>query len=277
MDTLLLAFEDAFDILLANVPRFFAALLILLLTVVLARWAADWARRVLQRMRVPKNAITPFSAIARIGVLVLGGMVVLQVLGLSQAVLGAIASLGVVGLIVSFALQDITKQFASGILLLLGRPFEIGDYIKVGAHEGSVMELQLRVTVLRTEDGDEVLIPNADVYTSTVVNTSRARARRHSLTLKLPVATNSEQIHARLRAAMAAVPGVATEPIPEITFASIESEVLNLQAFYWVATDTLNPQAVRSAVVVATNKVIAEFAHAPGTCVGSAIADRRQY
>jgi small-conductance mechanosensitive channel len=253
MDIVWRAFEDAYVILLANLPRLLAALIVLLATMVAARWVADWARSALWRMKAPTNAIGPFSSIARISVLVLGSMVVLQVLGLSQAVFSAIASLGVVGLIVSFALQDITKQFACGVLLLLGRPFEIGDYIKVGAHEGRVVELQLRVTILRTDDGDEVLIPNADVYTSTLVNTSRAHARRYSVQLPLPAQADSEALRETLRTTIAAVPGVLAEPPTLVTYTKHDANVVALVAYYWIATANEQAPAVVSAVIAATN------------------------
>lgn len=169
MDALIRSLQSAADPLLALLPRLLLAALTLVITLVVTRRM----RRVLQpwmaRVRMPATAGGLIVGSLNLTVIVFGLLVTLQLLGLGDLVYSALASLGIVGLILSFALQDITKQFASGVLLLLSNPFTVGDRIKVGDHEGEVLELQLRVTVLKTDAGDRVLIPNADVYTSALV------------------------------------------------------------------------------------------------------------
>jgi len=128
-----------------------------------------------------------------LGIVALGILLALDRLGWSQAALSFLAGLGIVGIAIGFALQDIVKQFAAGVLLLMLRPFNIGDHVKIGVFEGQVMQVQLRATILKTVNGDEVLIPNADVYTTAITNTSRYRLRRHDIPLSLPPTTDLTQ------------------------------------------------------------------------------------
>ncbi len=84
-------------------------------------------------------------------------------------VLGLIAGLGVIGLAVGFALRDILENFLAGILLLLQRPFGLGELIEVAGQTGRVSEISLRATTLLTDQGEEVIIPNAMVYSGVII------------------------------------------------------------------------------------------------------------
>jgi small-conductance mechanosensitive channel len=96
-----------------------------------------------------------------------------EVLGVSPTAL--VAGFGVLGLAASLALQDILKSFCAGVYLLFERPFLIGDEIKVKEFQGRVVDIGIRTTVLHTEDGREVLVPNSVVLADIVVNTEPRR------------------------------------------------------------------------------------------------------
>src|SRR5205807_1999033 len=96
---------------------------------------------------------------------------------------------GVFALAFSLAFQDILKNFIAGIFLLLERPFRIGDEITADNRTGVVENVEMRTTTLRTEDGEEVLIPNSLVYTSTIVNRTRFPARQFTVSTRVPDAT----------------------------------------------------------------------------------------
>jgi small-conductance mechanosensitive channel len=203
------------------------------------------------------------SSTIRFGILLLGVLVILDVLGLGQAVVSAVASLGIVGLVVSFALQDITKQFASGVLLMLSQPFQIGDTIKVGAHEGTVVNLQLRVTVLKTAGGDEILIPNAEVYTSTVINMSRYRERRFAVPFTLPLTNNLTEVRAQLLEAISTTPGIATTPPPSVICTTIADQKVSAEVRYWIARDTPNQDEITTRVIMGIHRVIEQVTGLP--------------
>src|SRR5690606_29964521 len=135
---------------------------------------------------------------ANLAVLLIGALLVLGQLGLTSAVMSFVAGLGIAGFIIGFALQDIVKHFAAGILLLMLRPFRIGDQVRIGEFEGHIEDVQLRATIIKTVEGDEVLIPNADVYNSAIVNQSRHALHRHTLNLQLSKEQHFEQAQAAI-------------------------------------------------------------------------------
>lgn len=257
MDTFLNDLEALSAAPLRLLTRVAVAALVLAVSLGAAAWLSNIARRAFARVPgMPSSALGLVASTVYVAIIVFGVLGVLNVLGLGQVVLSAIASLGIVGLIVSFALQDITKQFASGVLLLLSRPFEIGDNIKVGAHEGEVVELQLRVTRLKTPGGDEVLIPNADVYTATVYNMSRYQRRRLAVPLTLPLSDNLEAQRASIIAAISRIPGVAAEPHPTVVCTSVADGKVSAEVRYWLERSTPDQDEVMTRVIVAANRVL---------------------
>lgn len=259
MDMLAASLKTLLVPLVDLLPRVAVALLVLAAALFLASRLGRLANHALLRVHgLPASAVSLLTSVVNFAVLLLGILAALQVLGLGQLVYSTIASLGVVGLIVGFALQDITKQFASGVMLLLARPFEIGDTIKVGIHEGTVVELQLRITRLKTAGGDEVLIPNADVYIATVYNMSRYPQRRFSVPLQLPFANNLEAIHGQLVAAVAAIQGVSPAPKPTVAYTAVVDGKVSAEVRYWIDTATPNQDEVITRVIVAANRVLAE-------------------
>src|SRR5262249_35132106 len=157
-----------------------------------------------------------------------------------------------------FALQDIVKQFAAGVLLLMLRPFQIGDHVKIGVFEGQVVQVQLRATVLKTVNGDEVLIPNADVYTTAITNSSRYQLHRHDILLSLMPTTDLVQARAALIQAVGEIPGVIDSPAPAIVATSIDAQAPKLEVRFWIDESARDVDAVKTAVVAAVHKALEE-------------------
>jgi small conductance mechanosensitive channel len=106
-----------------------------------------------------------------------GLFVALGILGLDTAVTSLLAGVGIVGLALGFAFQDLASNFIAGVLLSIRRPFVEGDLIENEDHLGTVTEINLRSTRLRTLQGQTVIIPNAEVFTNSVVNYSTGERR----------------------------------------------------------------------------------------------------
>jgi small conductance mechanosensitive channel len=86
--------------------------------------------------------------------------------------------LGIIGFTVGFALQDVMKNFAAGIILLIQKPFSVGEVIGVNGFDGTVLEITLRTTEMKALDGRLVTMPNADVLSNPIINYTRADRRR---------------------------------------------------------------------------------------------------
>jgi small conductance mechanosensitive channel len=245
-----------------NTLNFLPSLLLIALILVATRMIARRTQGLVQRLvghtQAPPGVVDLLGRLARFGILALGILLVLDRLGWSQAALSFLAGLGIVGIAIGFALQDIVKQFAAGVLLLMLRPFHIGDQVKIGEFEGQVTHIQLRATVLQTAAGDEVLIPNADVYTTAITNRSRYQLRRHSVPLILPSNADPIQTRAALAQAVGEVPGVSASPAPTIVATGMDEQAPKLELRIWVDERARDLDAVTTAVVDAMHKVLAE-------------------
>jgi small-conductance mechanosensitive channel len=239
-------------------PNLLLIALILVVTIVVSRRSQGLVARLAGSTQAPREIADLLGRIARIGVLLLGAVLALGQLGFGQAVLSFVAGLGIAGIVIGFALQDIVKHFAAGVLLLMLRPFRIGDQVRIGAFEGQVQDVQLRATVLKTAIGDEVLIPNADVYNSAIVNLSRYELRCHSVSLKAPPGIDLERARAALGQALAEAPGVADTPPPSVVATGLADAAATLELRFWVDERGHGPETVKTAVIAAALRALAQ-------------------
>jgi small-conductance mechanosensitive channel len=149
------------------------AVLVLILALVGMRLALNWTGSAMRRARVDSGTQILVKRALVIIWLVVTAVFVLGILGVNPGGLLAIA--GAVGLAFSLAVQDILKNFFSGIYLLLERPFRVGDTIRVKDQEGVVENVGVRTTQLRTPENVQVLVPNAMVFAEVVTNHTQAR------------------------------------------------------------------------------------------------------
>lgn len=216
-------------------PRLILIAVILIITIYASRWLQLVVQNLSKRTKAPGDIGVLLGRMIRILVLVIGFMLVLNQLGWTQVVVGFITGLGLTGIVLGFALQDVVKQFAAGVLLMMMQPFRTGDYILVNGYAGNVVEIQMRVTVLKTSEGDEVLIPNADVYSTAVTNKSRYDVRRRTVSFKVPDA-RFDAIRPHVLTAAQSVRGVAPNPAPEVVASGMDKGEIPVELQFWVDT-----------------------------------------
>ena len=167
--------------------RLAVGLALLLLTLWASGAVARFVRRLFvqfHRAGVADETLQSFVAsLARYGVLVIGAVAVLQQLGVQTT--SVLAVLGAASLAVGLALQGTLSNVAAGEMLLLFRPYRLGDFIEVGGRTGTVTALDLFVTELATVDNIKVVVPNAKVFGDTIVNLSHHAERRIDLVFRI--------------------------------------------------------------------------------------------
>ena len=240
----------------AFLPNLLLVAVILIVTIVVSRRSRVVVHRLSERTQAPREVADLLVRIVRIGILLIGALLALSQLGLGSATLSFIAGLGIAGIVIGFALQDIVKHFAAGVLLLMLRPFRIGDEVRINTFTGRVVDVQLRATVLKAENGDEVLIPNADVYNSPIVNMSRYELRRHAVTVQVPEDLDLGRARAALTQALGAVPGIAPNPQPIVVATGVEGAAITVEARFWVDQRTNNPSVVTTGVIAAARRAL---------------------
>lgn len=185
-------------------PNAVVAVVVVLVAAFLARLARRAALGVLARTSSYGTVNRLLASLVYLAVLAVGLLTALSVLELERAVVSLLAGLGIVGLALGFAFQDLASNFIAGVLLSIRRPFVEGDLIEKGEFLGTVTEINLRSTRLRTLQGQTVILPNAEVFTNPVTNYSTGERR---VDLRCGVAYGDDLERAR-DVALAAVRGV---------------------------------------------------------------------
>ena len=147
---------------------------------------------------------------------------VVQVLGISSVAIG-------------FAFRDILQNFLAGILLLITQPFRIGDQIVAKGFEGTVEEIQTRATFIRTYDGRRVVIPNADLFTDTVVVNTAFAHRRLEYDVGIGYGDDVEQARALILKTVQSVEGVLSDPAPDVLLMDLAGSSVNLRVRWWIS------------------------------------------
>lgn len=224
-------------------PKLIAALVIFILTIYFANLFGRATRRALTKRQVNKQTYQVLPKLVHWSTIVFGLIVALQQTGFS--VTAFLAGMGIVGFTIGFALQDISKNFVSGLIIWLQQPFLPGDIIEVTGFSGTVMTIDLRATEIRTFDGRLVLIPNADVVTKPIINYSRTGTRRIEVLVSISSHSDMENVRLIALKALETIPGLLKQPAPKLTFQAFDSSKLDLSIHYWISTAQTSVELAR--------------------------------
>lgn len=167
--------------LVASLPEVIAAVVVVILFLFLAKGARTAVDGVMSRATDHGPLRGLASNATYVAVLGAGLFVALGVLQLDTVLTSALAGLGILGLAIGFAFQDIAQNFVSGVLITLRRPFTDGDLVETNGYFGTVEGVDLRATRIRTLQGQLVRVPNGAVYGNAVVNFDQGNIRRVDL------------------------------------------------------------------------------------------------
>jgi small conductance mechanosensitive channel len=238
-------------------PNLLAALVFLAITVVLARLVRRGVEAGLRRTSTEAYVHLLVGKLAYFGTMLLGAVVALSIGGVNLG--WVVGSLGLVTVAIGFALQDILSNFVAGIVLLLEHPFTRGDQIAMGDVEGTVEDVRVRATQLRTPDGQQLIIPNKLLFTSVLTNSTATMHRRVEVRVSVPGAEVSTKLRERLLEAAASVEGVSGDDrSPRLLVQDLDDDKIELLLWFWVDPRRYPElQRVRSEVLEATQAVLA--------------------
>jgi small-conductance mechanosensitive channel len=176
-----------------------------------------------------------------------GAVVALETLGVRA---GALAAFGAaLGVGIGFGLQDIARNFISGLILLIERPIQVGDRIEVGSVSGDVVEIRSRATVVRTNDDIHLIVPNSRFISDTVINHSYGRPRvRHKIPIRVASGSNPRDVETALVEAARRSPNVLADPVPAVRLRGFGDSSLDFELLCWTSTKLSNPGAFRSEI-----------------------------
>lgn len=158
-------------------PKVLVAIVVMVIGLVASGLISRIVRRGMERRKFNREFIQFTCELTKWTVICLTVVIALQQVQFD--VTAFLTGLGILGFTVGFALQDVSKNFVAGLLLLLQQPFAIDEFIEVAGFSGRVTAISMRATALTMEDGKVVLIPNATVFTSPIVKRSQKVVEKH--------------------------------------------------------------------------------------------------
>ncbi len=223
-----------------------AAIVVLIATYVVARIARRLvADRLLARTRMSVGVRYMLGRFTGYTVFVLGAIMALQTIGIRATTLTAFGA--ALGVGIGFGLQDIVKNFVAGLVILIERPFQVGDRIEVNGVLADVSEIRSRATILKTNDEVHLIVPNSRFITDTVVNRSYGRPRvRYKVSVGVAYASAPRDVAAALLAAAGRSENVLHEPAPKVWFTEFGESSLNFQLLCWTERLLHSEAAFRS-------------------------------
>jgi len=210
------------------------AVLILVAGWLVAGWVGRWVRGVVGHSHYIDATLKPLVAsFVRYIILALTVVAVLGQFGVQTTSL--IALLGAAGLAIGLAIQGTLSNVASGVMLLVLRPFRVYDKIKVADALGTVREIGLFRTEIITDNGNFVSIPNATVFSGTIINISREATRRTDFTVEVDRSENLDRVQKRILECLTLEKRVLRTPAPTVEVETLGPISTTLEVQVWLA------------------------------------------
>jgi len=242
-----------------------AAGLILLVTVWTARWGAGLASRAIGRMHA-RNGVADatlqsfMGSLTRYGVMIVGIVMALGQLGVKTTSVLAVLSGLLLG--IGLALQGALSNVAAGVMLLLFRPYRVGDTVEVGGRTGTVRSLDLMVTEMTTPDNLRITAPNGKIFGDFIINYTKPDCRRVDVTFHIPPGKDLTTVLEAMQAQIAADARILKDPAPSFEASALTELFAEGVIRAWVKPSDYVP--VKTAIVLGVQKLaLAEAETAP--------------
>lgn len=203
---------------------------------IIGRWIARWLTRVTEKLMKKSGLddmlINFISNIVYSVLLLVVIMAALDHLGIETTSL--LAVFGAAGLAIGLALKDSLANFSSGIMIILFRPFKVGDFIEAGGVSGTVEEVRLFATILRTGDNRVIIVPNGQIYGGTITNYSAKPTRRIDLVFGIGYDDDIAKARQIINDIMKQDDRILSDPEPAVVLAELAESSVNFNVRPWV-------------------------------------------
>jgi small-conductance mechanosensitive channel len=217
----------------ASLPRLILALVIALFFYFLSRVVKALVRRRSTADFSHRTLRIAMGRIAQVVIIVVGTLVAVTAAFPGFTPANLISALGIGGIAIGFAFKDIFENFLAGILILMTRPFRIGDQIIYDRFEGTVEDIQTRATWLRTYDGRRVVIPNSELFKNSVTVNTAFETRRLEHDFKISVLEDIDRVKDIITGVMVAAKDVLPDPKADVVVMHFDAGQVTLRARWW--------------------------------------------
>lgn len=247
------------DLAVRMLPNVVVAVVIVIVFFALSRVVAKIVRSAMGKLSDNRQVSDLAEVVTRNAVVIFGLFTALSVLHLDGLVTSLLAGVGVVGLALGFAFQDIAANFMSGVLMALQRPFRVGDLIETGEHFGTVERVDLRVTHIKSMQGEDVLIPNREVYNNAMTNHTRSPERRIDLAVGVGYSDDLEQAQQVVETALHGLDETVEGRPVQVYYTGFGGSSIDFSARFWIrSTSQAEFLSARSKAIIAIKKALDE-------------------
>lgn len=224
-----------------NAPQHLFQLFVFILILLVTKVLAKLARKVVSKTVVSKNLKMSqlmqdfFIAMSGNAVWIIGILIGLSQIGLNLT--PVLTGFGIAGVIVGFALQDTLSNFAAGMMLLIYRPFDVGDFVFAGGVDGKVSHMSLVNTTIKTFDNQIIIVPNGKIWGDVIKNVTHERVRRVDMVFGIGYSDDILQAEKVLKEIVDSHPAVLRNPEPNIRVHLLNTSSVDFIVRPWVKTD----------------------------------------
>ena len=255
-DTIVKSLKELLGSSVKILPAIIIALVIIMLTRYAADFALDTAKRIGARTIKSKSLQSLLHKTAYVGAWTFGIVFACIVAFPGLSLGNIVATLGLSSVAIGFAFQDIFKNFLSGILILIQEPFSIDDQIIISDYEGTVEQINMHSTRIRTYQGEIVLMPNSSVFTSPVQIRTAYSIRRTDLAVGVDYNTTLSEAKRILQQTIEQVEGVLDSKSPEIDLVDFGESSIDFMVRYWTDSTKSQVRQVQTSAILAIKEAL---------------------
>ena len=202
------------------------------------------------------------ATMTRSVIIIIGLLIAFKTIGFGGITASILAGAGITAFIIGFALRDIGENFLAGIIMAFKRPFRVGDFVETGLTKGTVLALNLRDTQLKTPDGKDVYVPNANIIKNPLINYTIDGFLQFDFMVTLPAGIDRQIAMQAIKNEVETVAGVLKRRRrAEVFITAIAPGRVDIKVSYWVDTfktrDT--SEKIRSDVILRVEKLLESF------------------
>ncbi|MEZ5537845.1 MAG: mechanosensitive ion channel family protein [Thiolinea sp.] len=230
--------------LVAGLPLFLIALLVVVLAWLLGNWLSE--RSFYRRISPNQFIANLLGQITHLLFIILGIVLALILLDATALIGTILGAAGIIGLAVGFAVRDTVENYIASILLSLRNPFQVNDFVSIDGHDGNVLRLTSRATILISPDGNHIRIPNATVFKAVITNFTRHPERRFQFDVGIGTDQDLPEAQALAVNVLSSIDGVIKDPKPLVVIEALGDSNVLLRIYAWVNQEQYSYAKVRS-------------------------------
>ena len=226
-------------VVLSYIAHFCFAILIFIIGRAIARFVARQLRKILTNRNVDPTVVKFVSSLSYYAIIVMTLVAVLGQLGVQTA--SIVAIIGAAGLAVGLALQGSLSNFAAGVILIIFRPFKVGETVIINNQKGVIDSIQIFSTSIVTPTNELVVIPNSQVVGANIINYTRLPERRLDLVVNVGYDSDIRKVYQVLKQAVDKTSNILTKKEPTIRLDQLDASSMNFNVLVWTTNANYGP------------------------------------